>query len=162
MNLLSRVLPDFSARLCGRSIGALLFRCQAGSSSPATLRAPAQAAAWSVRNTPSLPVDCSSEFSGKRRPVARSPAAPSLSAAEPLAVADALREPVGSFRRFPLSFLGDRWRGDIDLDQLRVVGDAADERSPCEIRRGPHWKKSGQCQASHNCSGGSKEEPDFS
>ena len=28
MNLLSRVLPDFSARLCGRSIGALLFRCQ--------------------------------------------------------------------------------------------------------------------------------------
>jgi hypothetical protein len=142
MNLLARVLPDFSARLCGRSIAALLFRCQ-GSVEFFSYPVPAQAAAWFVRNTPSLPLDCSSEFSGKRGPVARSPAPPSLSATEPLVVADALREPVGSFRRFPLSFLGDRWRGDIDLDQLRVVGDAADERSPCEVRRGPTLEKVG-------------------
>jgi small ligand-binding sensory domain FIST len=28
MNLFALVLPDFSARMCGRSIGARLFSCQ--------------------------------------------------------------------------------------------------------------------------------------
>src|SRR3981189_902410 len=125
MNLLSRVLPDFSARLCGRSIGALLFRRQGrGLLLRLPPRAPAQAAAWSVGNTPWLIVDCSSEFSGRRGPAARS-SAPTIACPLPnLSRLPMLcEEPVGSFRRFPVSFLGDRWRGDIDLDQLRVVGD---------------------------------------
>ena len=70
MNLLSRALPDFSARLCGRSIGALLFRRQGSVAFFSYLHS--RATAWSVRNTPSLPLDCSSEFSGKRGPVDRS------------------------------------------------------------------------------------------
>lgn len=161
MNLLSRVLPDFSTRLCGPQSVRSCSAVGAGSSSSANPRAPAQAAAWSS----GIPLRCpliarqNSQASADRRPLARS------------AIAVRYRPSRGCrcfagtgwfIRRFPVSFLGDRWRGDIDLDQLRVVGDAADERSPCEVRRGPHWKKSGQCQASHNSSGGPKEEPDFS
>ena len=161
MNLLSRVLPDFSARLCGRSIGALLFRCQAGSNSSATLRAPAQAAAWSVRNTPSLPVDCSSEFSGKRRPSPARPLRhrcrlPNLSQL-PMLCGNPLVHS-GVSRSASLATVG----GEISIwISFELSGTPLMNVLPVGKTR-PHWKKSGQCQAGHNCSGGSKEEPDFS
>jgi hypothetical protein len=163
MNLRGLLLPDFSARVCGAQLARACSAVRAGLRFLAGLRVlRCTLLPPPLWNTPSFIIDRSQESSGGRGPPrALAPRSrrwpPNLSRAPGLS-----EEPVASLRRFPLSFLGDRWRGDIDLDQLRVVGDAADERSPCEIRRGPHWKKSGQCQASHNCSGGSKEEPDFS
>src|SRR3981189_3719551 len=161
MNLLSRVLPDFSARLCGRSIGALLFRRQ-GRDLLLRLppRAPAQAAAWAVGNTTWLIVYCSSEFSGRRGPAARSPA-PTIAVRYRTfrgcrCFARNRLVHSGVSRSASLATVG----GEISTwISFELSGTAADERSPCEVRRGPHWKKSGRCQANHNSSGGSKEEP---
>ena len=100
-------------------------------------------------NTPSFIIDRSQESSGGRGPLRalapRSRRWPSnLSRAPGLS-----EEPVALLRRFPLSFLGDRWRGDIDFGSASSCrGPAADEPSPCEVRKWRHWKKSGQCQAS--------------
>jgi len=160
MNLLARVLPDFSARLCGRSIGALLFRCQ-GRVEVFSYPVPAQAVAWSVRNTPSLPLDCSSEFSGSADP---SPARalhhrcppPNLSRL-PMLRGNRLVHS-GVSRSASLATVG----GEISIwISFELSGTPLMNVLPVGKTR-PHWKKSGQCQAGHNCSGGSKEEPDFS
>src|SRR3954464_10506118 len=117
----------------------------------------------SFRNTPSFIIDRPREFPGGRGPL-RALAShsrrwpPNLSRAPGLS-----EEPVASLRRFPLTFLGDRWRGDIDFGSASSCrGPAADEPSPCEVRKWRHWKKSGQCQASAHSSDGTEEEPDFS
>jgi hypothetical protein len=83
----------------------------------------AQAAAGAALDTPSFIIDRSRKFSAaaKRRTPWRLGLAVGCRASRALPVFP--EEPVASLRRFPLSFLGDRWRGDIDLGSARVVGD---------------------------------------
>src|SRR3977135_2139544 len=71
-NLLSLVLPDFSARVCGRSSGAPLFSRQGGVEFSVALGAPLRGLLPSSRwNTPSFIIDRSQEFSGRRGAPAR-------------------------------------------------------------------------------------------
>jgi len=134
MNLRGLLLPDFSARVCGRSISARLFSCQGRvdfSGLRVLRRTLLPPPLW---NTPSFIIDRSQESSGGRGPPrALAPRSrrwpPNLSRAPGLS-----EEPVASLRRFPLSFLGDRWRGDIDFGSASSCrGPAADEPSPCEV-----------------------------
>jgi len=126
------LLPDFSARVCGRSISARLFSCRAGLISRRSARARPTLPPPHLWNTPSFIIDHPQEFSGGRGPPRGAPFSPL--ATEPIARSRLSEEPVASLRRFPLSFLGDRWRGDIDFGSASSCrGPAADEPSPCEV-----------------------------
>jgi len=123
MNLLGLLLPDFSARVCGRSISARLFSCQGRvdfSGLRVLRRTLLPPPLW---NTPSFIIDRSQEFSGGRGlPRALAPRSRRLATA-PIARSVFRRNRLlrsGVSRSASLATVG----GEISiLDQLRVVGD---------------------------------------